>query len=219
MPIKVDKIKDGLPISVIVPLSKKRQTFFNEIVLPMIEANDPIEIIINDNEGLAPKKRNDGFLKSTQPYIFFVDDDILLSKNLLNRMYDKLRIEELRSDSTIGYAYCSYYGIVLHPDTHPLKQNFQINAIPFDGKKLKQGNYISTMSLIKREYFPMFDESLKRLQDYDLWLTMLEKGIQGVFVPDTKFYAFYLDEGITANTNISEQDAYIELIKKHKLGM
>lgn len=76
--IKVDKIDDGLPISVIVPLSKNRRDFFETMTLPLIEANDVNEIIVNDDEGRAPKKRNAGFKKSTQPFIFFCDDDILL---------------------------------------------------------------------------------------------------------------------------------------------
>ncbi|NJO61966.1 MAG: hypothetical protein HC836_28105 [Richelia sp. RM2_1_2] len=61
--IKIDEVEDGLPISVIVPLSKKRQEFFNEMVLPLLEANEPIEIIINDNDGSAPKKKKRRFLK------------------------------------------------------------------------------------------------------------------------------------------------------------
>ena len=66
--IKIDKIDDGLPISVIVPLSEKKEKFFYEYVYPLIEINNPNEIIINNYKGLAPKKRNIGFDKSTQPY-------------------------------------------------------------------------------------------------------------------------------------------------------
>jgi glycosyltransferase involved in cell wall biosynthesis len=216
--IQVDKVEDGLPISVIVPLSKKRRKFFNEFVSPMIEANDPIEIIINDNDGSAPKKRNDGFLKSTQPYVFFCDDDIILPKNILSKMYDELKKNSYRSDAKICYAYCGYHGIVLHPNTHPMKGNFEIPSKPFDPRALRQANYISTMSLIDRQVFPMFDESLKRLQDWDIFLTMLNDGVQGIFIPDIRFFAYYLDEGITSNTN-NERDAIIAIIKKHKLGM
>ena len=68
--IKIDKIDDGLPISVIVPLSEKREKFFYEYVYPLIEINNPNEIIINKYKGFAPRKRNMGFDKSTQPYVF-----------------------------------------------------------------------------------------------------------------------------------------------------
>ena len=84
MSIKVDRVDEGLPISVIVPLSKNRRSFFENFVLPLIEANNPVEIIVNDDEGRAPKKRNDGFKKSTQPFLFFCDDDILLPAIIFN---------------------------------------------------------------------------------------------------------------------------------------
>lgn len=217
MSIIVDKVDDGLPISVIIPLSKKRSDFFYNYVLPLIEANNPTEIIINDSDGTAPKKRNDGFNKSTQPYIFFCDDDILLPANYFEKSLDLLKKNENRKDKKIGYVYGGYHGIVMHPQTHPMRGNFQIPSKPFDGNSLKRGNYISTMALLKREYFPKFDESLKRLQDWDLWLTLLNNGIEGLYFSD-KFYAYYLDEGITANSN-SERDAYMTIFKKHNIGM
>ena len=217
MGISIDKVDDGLPISVIIPLSSNRRKFFNNFVLPLIEANNPNEIIINDNLGSAPKKRNDGFNKSTQPYVFFCDDDILLPSNYLEILYNELKSYELKSDAIYGFAYTSYDGIVLHPETHPMHGNFSINAFPFDGERLKKGNYISTMSLIKRENFPMFDENLKRFQDWDIYLNMyINKQIKGVFIKDTRFYAYYLDSGITTG-NKYQQESYNRIKRKYNL--
>jgi glycosyltransferase involved in cell wall biosynthesis len=218
MGITVDKVDDGLPISVIIPLSKKRRDFFNNFVLPLIEANNPKEIIVNDNEGSAPKKRNEGFRKASQPYLFFCDDDIILPANALERLYEDLVRNQKRSDVKIGYSYCGYHGIVLHPETHPMRGNFEIPSKPFDASALRQANYISTMTLINKEVFPGFDENLKRLQDWDIFLTMLKNGINGVFVPDIKFHAYYLDQGITSNTN-NERDAVMAIIRKHNIGV
>jgi len=202
---------DGLPISVIIPTTKDkiREDFFYNYVLPLIEANEPMEIIINNDIGGAPKKRNDGFKKSSQPYVFFCDDDILLPKNHLEKL-----LTELEKNKNKAYSYSGYNGIVIDNVNHPLKGNFKIPTIQFNSNRLKQGNYISTMALIRKEKFPMFDESLKRLQDYDLWLTMLKNGDEGIAVFDNEFYAYYLDSGITSNNN-SEYDA-IKIIKtKH----
>lgn len=215
MAIQIDRVDEGLPISVIVPLASQRRGFFDNYVLPLIEANNPKEIIINDNPGGAPKKRNDGFKKSTQPYVFFCDDDIILPANALQRLYDDLTQAK---DSKIKYSYCGYQGIVLHPQTHPMRGNFPIKSRPFDGQLLRRGNYISTMSLVERNAFPMFDENLKRLQDWDVWLTMLKNGYEGIFVPDITFFAYYLDEGITSNGN-NEQEAMLAIIRKHNLGI
>ncbi len=209
--IVVDKVDEGLPISVIVPLSLKRKNFFYNFTLPLIEANEPIEIIINSKFGSAPKKRNDGFKKSTQPYILFCDDDVLLPKNILHLFY-----KTLEEDKTIGYVYCGYDGIVLDPQNHPMKGNFKIKSETFNSENLKKMNYISTMSLIRRENFFGFDESLKRFQDWDLYLFMLRKGIVGKFLPKTSFFAFYLDDGITNNEN-DIMEAYDKIKKKHKI--
>lgn len=69
---------------------------------------------------------------------------------------------------------------------------------PFDLITLKNHNYISTMSLIRAKDFPSFNEQVERLQDWDLWLTMLEQGKRGVYVHKVLFDAFYSDDGISA---------------------
>jgi glycosyltransferase involved in cell wall biosynthesis len=209
--IKVDLFEEGLPVSVIIPYtpSPVRRKFFEQFVLPSIEAMNPAEIIINDNAGSAPKKRNDGFAKATQEYVLFSDDDIVYPADFLDKM-----IDVLEKNSKKGYAYCGYNGIVMNPATHPIKNNFRIPTIPFNAQRLKQGNYISTMSLMRKSVFPGFDESLKRLQDYDLWITLAKKGVEGIAVPEVEFLAFYLDSGITSNTN-NEADAINALRNKH----
>lgn len=211
--IDIIKYDDGLPVSVIIPHTKTliRSNFFDDYVYPLIDAMRPKEIIINTNEGGAPKKRNEGFDKSSQPYILFSDNDILFPNSFLEKLVDCL---DKNPDK--GYAYTGYYGIVKDPTNHPLKTNFRIPTMPFDGDKLKISNYISTMSLIRREVFPRFDESLVRFQDWDLFLTLLSKGIDGIAVKNNEFMAFYLDEGITSKNN-NENEAHIKILKKHKL--
>jgi glycosyltransferase involved in cell wall biosynthesis len=170
---------DGLPISVIIPTTKDklRKDFFENYVFPLIDANRPMEIIINDDLGGAPKKRNDGFKKSTQPFVFFCDNDILLPKNHLEKLLDVLN-----KNPDKAFAYSGYVAIVLDTINHPIKTNFMIPTMPYSVERLKQANFISTMSLIRRELFPMFDENLKRLQDWDIYLTMLKNGNKGIAV-------------------------------------
>jgi hypothetical protein len=209
--INIDKIDDGLPISVIVPLSNNRKDFFYNFVLPLVEANNPNEIIINDDLGSAPKKRNNGVKKSTQPYLFFLDDDILLPKNYLETLHNSIK------NSDYAYAYTGYKGIVLHPESHPMKGNFEIKSNEFDGNKLKRGNYISTMSLIKKDCFPFFDEKLKRFQDWDIFLNMyINNNYQGKFIPNLQFMAYYIDKGITSTDN-SMVESYNIIKNKYNL--
>ena len=95
-----------------------------------------------------------------------------------------------------------------------MKGNFQIRTVGFDVKRLMSGNFISTMSLIRRDNFENFDESLKRFQDWDLWIRLAKKGITGKAVFNNEFYAFYLDEGITANNNVY-RESLNKIIEKH----
>jgi hypothetical protein len=48
---------------------------------------------------------------------------------------------------------------------------------------------IHTMALIRRQNMTPkgWDESIKKLQDWDLWLTMLEEGRVGAFVNEVLF--------------------------------
>ena len=72
---------------------------------------------------------------------------------------------------------------------------------PFDAEKLREIPYIHTTSLIRYSAIvglspkearakPLgpFDESIKRLQDWDLWLTMLEQGHIGIWIPEVLFH-------------------------------
>lgn len=209
-----EKYDDTFPVSFIVPLSIKRNDFFYNFVFPLLEANKPAEIIVNSNFGTAPIKRNEGFKKSTQPFVFFCDDDILLPAN-----YIELLINLLKKNPDKAYAYTGYRGIVEFKENHPIGSNFSIPSVPFDAEKLRKGNFIATMSLIRRECLPKpkpFDENLKRLMDWDLYLTMLNDGHKGILLPNSKYYAYYLDEGITSNNN-NEREGLMSVLQKHKL--
>jgi len=124
--------------------------------------------------GGASRARNFGFKKSSGDYLFFCDADVMfLKNNALEKM-----IKTLEANPDKAYCYSSFkYGF----------KTFKL--FPFDPEKLKQNNYISTMSLVRREKFPGFDESLKRFQDWDLWLTLLEKGETGIYIPEVLWQA------------------------------
>ncbi|MDD5043301.1 MAG: glycosyltransferase family A protein [Patescibacteria group bacterium] len=129
--------------------------------------------IINQQNGGAPKARNRGFQESRGRYILFCDADIILKPDALQKM-----IGVLEANPEISYVYSSFYFGW---------KKFKLHE--FDGEKLKQYPYIHTTALIRREHFPEFDESLKKFQDWDLWLTMLERGYVGKWIPEFLFRA------------------------------
>lgn len=124
------------------------------------------------NQG-APSARNKGFRESKGNYLLFCDADAILFPEFLLSMK-----EALDNSSEHAYAYSSFYwGSKL----------FKLE--PFSAEKLKKEPYIHTMSLIRRSDFPKigWDESIKKFQDWDLWLTMLKNGKKGLLVDKVLF--------------------------------
>lgn len=126
--------------------------------------------INQENKG-APAARNRGFKESRGEYLFFCDADAVLKNDTLEKM-----VQVLESNQEVAYTYSSFYWG---------KKLFKL--WPFDAEKLQKMPYIHTMSLIRRNAFPGWDESVKKLQDWDLWLTMLENGHQGFFIDEALF--------------------------------
>ncbi len=129
-----------------------------------------LEYLEQENKG-APAARNRGARQAHGEFLLFCDDDIIMHPNMLEIMLDTLK-----KNPRASYAYSSFkYGY----------KTFRL--WPFDENKLRQMPYIHTCSLIRKEHFPGFDENIKRLQDWDLWLTMLEKGYKGVWIDKILF--------------------------------
>lgn len=129
----------------------------------------------------APVARNHGAKLCKGEEIIFVDADVIMQPNMLFELH-----RALDSQPDASYAYPDFYfGRKL------------ILARSFDAQALKKNNFISMMSLIRRCDFSGFDEALKRFQDWDLWLTMLEQGHRGIHVPQVLFTAQIARRGIS----------------------
>lgn len=124
------------------------------------------------NQG-APAARNRGAKEARGNYLFFCDADAVLHPQAL-----EILLAYLEANPTYSYAYSSFYWG---------KKLFKLGE--FDPEKLRRLPYIHTMSLIRKSDYPEtgWDEKIKKLQDWDLWLTMLGQGKVGVFVPQVLF--------------------------------
>lgn len=134
--------------------------------------NIPFTFLEQENFG-APAARNLGFQKSKGEYVIFSDADAILKPGALETMKNTLDKHEEAS-----YVYSSFYWG---------RKFFQLE--PFSGEKLKEKPYIHSISLIRRKDFPpgAWDESIKKFQDWDLWLTMLEEGKTGYWIKEPLF--------------------------------
>lgn len=188
-------------ISIIIPIynqadkleaclnSIKRQTYSNyEIIVINDRSTDRLSSIIekykkifgykiefyhNQKNHGAPYSRNKGFRYSKGEYILFLDADSVLREDALEVMLDTLKIQ-----TDASYVYSNHkFGM----------KKFKL--FPFSAEKLKEMPYIHTSALIRRKDFPSkgWDENIKRLQDWDLWLTMLEEGHQAYWIDEFLF--------------------------------
>ncbi len=143
-----------------------------ERFLNQTKSGNTFFIVHQQNQG-APAARNNGWRKSRGDYFLFCDADAVLIPEALEMM-----LSELGAHPEASYVYSSFmWGSKL----------FKLG--PFDAAKLQQAPYIHTMSLIRKNDFPAtgWDESIKKLQDWDLWLTMLEQGHSGTWIDKVLF--------------------------------
>lgn len=128
--------------------------------------------ISQTNQG-APSARNQGWREAKGEYLLFCDADAQLAPEALSEM-----LEALNQNKDISFVYANFqWG----------RKHFRL--FPFNEEKLKKMPYIHTMSLIRSQDFPSkgWDESIKKFQDWDLWLTMTEKGHKGYWLDKTLF--------------------------------
>ncbi len=126
--------------------------------------------IAQENKGSNPA-RNRGLAECRGEFLIFWDADVIGKPEMLEKMHDALK-----NNPEASYAYCSF--------AHGRKK---FKLWPFNADKLREMPYIHSTSLCRREYFPGWDEKIKRLQDWDVWLTMLERGHKGVWIPEYLF--------------------------------
>ncbi len=140
----------------------------DEVIQPYL---DSVRYIQQPNGG-APSARNNGFRHSKGEYVVFCDADLQFVPYALSHL-----LKALSDHEGASYAYYSFtWG----------KKVFQ--GRPFDADLLRKTPYIHTSALIRRADFPGFDERIKKFQDWDLWLTMLEDGKTGYFLNENLAY-------------------------------
>ena len=199
-----------------------------QIVIPVREGGDPAITldslarssfattvqVIHDRWGNANRCRNEGYAatgiidvtdpSATPPseFVLFSDDDIAWHKTGIARL-----VAALDAHPEAAYSFGAYeMGGRIYCDHQ------------FDPQALRRRNLASTMSLIRRPLFPGFDPEIKRLQDWDLWLTMAERGHYGVHCGGAPIFSTAVRPGgITYGGSISYEEAFAVLQEKHNL--
>jgi len=152
--------------------------------------------------------RNEGAKRARAPFLLFSDDDIEWLPGAIAVLAAAL---EHRPDAAYSFGSYELY------DPRGVRPSLIQCARPFCPARLRRGSCISTMSLIRAWAFPGFDERIERLQDWDLFLTMLARGHQGVQCGSLIFRTAMKD-GITQNGAVDWEDARRHVVRKHNLS-
>lgn len=155
---------------------------------------------LQENKG-APAARNAGAKHAIGEYLFFCDSDVFLYDQSI-----ELLVRCLIGNHDADFAYGGF-----------IWGNSRVTPVPYDEKKLKQNNFVTTMSLLRRAKFPGWDENLKRSQDWDLWLTVVDNGGKGVCCGQYLFETPMRENSITSEENIGIREAMSVVARKHAL--
>ena len=177
-------------VSVVIPTYQHANTIGRCIYSVLGQAYSPIEIIVVDdgstdstsevlkkyegkirvihqkNAGANPA-RNRGLAEATGEFVIFCDADVVMKSQMIAQF-----VQRLIDHPEASYAYGGFrFGWKV------------FHGVPFSGDQLRKMNFVHTTSLVRRNDFPGFDPVIKRFQDWDVWLTMLEQKKIGVLVP------------------------------------
>ncbi len=183
-------VRAGSLVSIVIPTYQHANTIGLCIESVLDQTYSPIEIIVIDdgstdntaevlqkfdgkirvihqkNTGANPA-RNRGLAEATGEFVMFCDADVVMKPQMIQQF-----VQQLIDHSEASYAYGGF------------KFGWKVfRGVLFSGERLRKMNFIHTTSLVRRADFPGFDEAMKRFQDWDVWLTMLEKKKIGVLVP------------------------------------
>ncbi len=145
-------------------------------VLKQFDAD--LMLIRQSNQGVVIARGN-GAKAAAGEYIFFLDADDVIHPTYVEKLVAATRT------SGAAFAYCDfeYFGL----------QNQIVRSCPWNKRKLLYRNYIIAAALIERKAFDAvggFSIEVNQkasFEDWDLWLSLVEAGYSGVYVPEPLF--------------------------------
>jgi glycosyltransferase involved in cell wall biosynthesis len=203
----------GPLVSVVVPTRRHESVELTVRSLAAQSCQDfEVHVVVDSGERGAPWARNRGAERARGKFILFSDSDVDWDPTALDTMVSTLERAMLRDAEAIraeapprfrtAYAYGGYRTTFPAPRASGAPH---ANA-SWDFATLKYRNVASTMALVYRDAFTGFDETLARLQDWDLWLGMaLNADERGEWVGRILFTTPYREDGISA----PGRDAYV----------
>lgn len=159
----------------------------------------------SSNYGLAVS-RNVAFDHAETDHVFVLDAD--------NEIYP-LAIERLNSACNNARAQAAYSLIEVFGDQAGIGESFV-----WDPTRFARHNYVDAMALIRKDAwekaggYALFSTS--GWEDYDLWCSFIDRGMEAVFVPQILCrYRVHGSSMLRQETNKEEDGAKLEMLVRH----
>ena len=158
------------------------------------------------NQGLS-MARNSGIVRASEPYVFMLDADNRLRPPALTRLLEAIEV----SGAAFAYSQLRTFG-----DSEGIGV-----ADIWDPTRLRIGNYIDAMALIRRDallaaagYAVLADDH--GWEDYDLWCRFAAAGLRGVFLPEALCeYRVHGSSMLRSRTNAHFKALMAEMALRH----
>ena len=137
----------------------------------------PVTLVTQKNQGTGAAL-NHGIRVARGQYLVRLDADDKLHPAFVERC---IQVLEEHAEPAFVYTWMILFG----------ERNGIFLSKPYDLHRLKLGNYIPGTAVIRREAIRRvggFDTSLTWLEDWDLWLSLAEKGLFGRLLPELLLY-------------------------------
>jgi GT2 family glycosyltransferase len=165
-------------------------------------------VIHIDNRGLSGA-RNEGIRQTTGKYVCCLDADDRLASNYIEKSMAVL-------DDNADVAFVSHWLETFGDETYVWKPSSA--AFP----ALLDMNTINGAALVRRDALlavGLFDETMRRgCEDWDLWISMVERGLPGVILPEVLFH--YRQRRDSMSRVMMQGSTHVELyrylIDKHR---
>lgn len=166
--------------------------------------------------------RNQGLDRARGLYVLFSDNDIFWSRNALWELAMALgQAQQLPRGTLAPAEFWPVYAYGGFEWRRGEEVALRLGMEPWSWQGLQQENFISTMALVDRAWLEQekirFDEGLRRLEDWDLWLTIGEHGGAGVGLQKVVFTT-QVKQGVSWGNPMSHEDAARLVRAKHGLG-